>query len=74
MDSTVTTTEAKNQWNRILAEVERTGASVTITNRGRPVAKLVPLQPAPRTFGQLPHLTIPPAFDGPLPEAELSAW
>lgn len=74
MDSTVTSTEAKNKLNRILAEVERTGASVTITNHGRPVAKLVPLQPAPRTFGQLPNLAVPKDFDEPLPEAELAAW
>lgn len=74
MESTVTSTEAKNQWSRILAEVERTGASMTITNRGRPVAKLVPLQLAARIFGQLPHLTVPLDFDEPLPEAERSAW
>jgi prevent-host-death family protein len=74
MESTVTSTEAKNQLNRILAEVERTGASVTITNHGRPIARLVPVQPLPRTFGQLPALRIPHDFDEPLPEAELHAW
>ena len=74
MESTVTSTEAKNQLNRILAEVERTGASVTITNHGRPIARLVPVQPLPRTFGQLPARHIPHDFDGPLPDAELHAW
>jgi prevent-host-death family protein len=74
MDSTVTSTEAKNQLNRILAEVERTGASVTITNHGRPVARLVPVRPTPRTFGQLPNLVVPNDFDAPLPDSELATW
>ncbi|MGW0157795.1 type II toxin-antitoxin system Phd/YefM family antitoxin [Mycobacterium sp. NPDC003323] len=74
MDSSVTSTEAKNKLNRILADIERTGASVTITNHGRPVARLVPVQPAPRIFGQLPNLLIPRDFDEPLPDAELNAW
>ena len=74
MESSVTSTEAKNKLNRILADIERTGASVTITNHGRPVARLVPVQPAARIFGQLPNLIIPMNFDEPLPEAELNAW
>lgn len=74
MESTVTSTEAKNKLNRILAEIERTGATVTITNHGRPVAKLVPVLPAARTFGQLPALRIPDDFDEPLPDIELGAW
>ncbi len=74
MESTVTSTEAKNTLNRILAEIQRTGESVTITNHGRPIAKLVPVHPVPRTFGQLPNLLIPRDFDEPLPNAELIAW
>lgn len=74
MDSTVTSTEAKNKLNRILSEIERTGQSVTITNRGCLVARLIPAQPLPRAFGQLPNLFIPSTFDGPLPGAELAAW
>jgi prevent-host-death family protein len=74
MDNTVTSTEAKNKLNRLLADIERTGESVTITNHGRPVAKLVPVQPVPRTFGQLPHLLVPKDFDDPLPDSELAAW
>jgi prevent-host-death family protein len=74
MDTTVTSTEAKNRLNALLAEVERTGQSVTITNHGRPVAKLVPVQPVPRTFGQLPNLVVPNDFDEPLPESELATW
>ncbi|MBB3753729.1 prevent-host-death family protein [Mycolicibacterium sp. BK634] len=74
MDMTITSTEAKNRLNALLAEVERTGKAVTITNHGRPVAKLVPLQPVPRKFGQLPNLVVPNDFDEPLPESELARW
>ena len=74
MDTTVTSTEAKNRLNALLAAIERTGQSVTITNHGRPVAKLVPVQPVPRRFGQLPTLVVPSDFDEPLPESELARW
>ena len=73
-DTTVTSTEAKNRLNALLAEVERTGEAVTITNHGRPVARLVPVEPVPRRFGQLPNLVVPNDFDEPLPESELVRW
>jgi prevent-host-death family protein len=71
---TVTSTEAKAKLNALLAEVERTGVSVTITNHGRPVAVLVPALQRPRRFGQLPALTVPDNFDEPLPDVEIAAW
>jgi prevent-host-death family protein len=74
VDTTVTSTEAKNRLNALLADIERTGQSVTITNHGRPVARLVPVQPVPRKFGQLPKLVVPSGFDEPLPESELARW
>jgi prevent-host-death family protein len=74
MDTTVTSTEAKNRLNALLADVERTGQSVTITNHGRAVAKLVPVRPVPRKFGQMPNLLVPADFDEPLPESELARW
>ena len=76
MDSsrTVTSTEAKNQLNRILADLAQSGEPVTITNHGRPVAVLMPIQPRPRKFGQLPNLVIAIDFDDPLPDSELAAW
>ncbi len=70
----ITSTEAKTRLNALLAEVERTGISVTITSHGRPVAVLSPAVTRPRTFGQLPHLVVPDNFDEPLPDAELNAW
>ena len=71
---TITSTEAKTRLNALLAEVEQTGVSVTITNHGRPVAVLSPAQSIPRTFGQLPNLAVPENFDDPLPADELAAW
>lgn len=70
----MTSTEAKNRLNALLAEIERTGKAVTITNHGRPVAKLVPVHPVPRKFGQLPNLRVPNDFDEPLPDSELARW
>jgi prevent-host-death family protein len=70
----ISSTEAKAKLNALLAEVERTGVSVTITSHGRPVAVLTPAQPARRTFGQLPTLAVPDDFDEPLPDAEIEAW
>lgn len=70
----VTSTEAKAKLNALLAEVERTGVSVTITNHGRPVALLMPANQRPRRFGQLPALAVTETFDDPLPDAEIAAW
>ena len=55
---TVTTTEAKPKLNALLADVERTGASVTITNHGRPVAVLMPAHQGKGGFVQLPALGV----------------
>jgi len=74
MDITVTSTEAKNTLNRLIADVERTGTSVTITSHGRVVAKIIPVRPVPRRFGQLPNMVVPKDFDEPLPAAELDTW
>jgi prevent-host-death family protein len=71
---TVTSTEAKAKLNALLADVEKSGTSVTITNHGRPVAVLSPVHARPRTFGQLPTINVADNFDSPLPESELVAW
>ncbi|MBI2700016.1 MULTISPECIES: type II toxin-antitoxin system Phd/YefM family antitoxin [Mycobacterium] len=70
----VSSTEAKARLNALLAEVQRTGASVTITSHGRPVAVLSPVNPVPRRFGQLPMLAVPDDFNAPLPDAEIAMW
>jgi prevent-host-death family protein len=43
--SQVSACEAKTHWSRLLARA-RHGESTTITDRGRPVARLVPASPA----------------------------
>jgi prevent-host-death family protein len=70
----ITSTEAKATLNALLAEVERTGTPVTITNHGRPVAILTPARETPRRFGQLPNMSVPDGFDDPLPDSEILAW
>jgi prevent-host-death family protein len=70
----VSSTEAKARLNALLAEVQRTGAAVTITSHGKPVAVLSPVNPTPRKFGQLPALTVPDTFNDPLPKSEIEAW
>ncbi len=70
----VSSTDAKNRLNALLADVERTGKTVIITNHGREVARLVPANPTPRQFGQLPKLVVPHDFDQPLPDSELANW
>ena len=42
----VSSTEAKARLNALLAEVQRTGAAVTITSHGKPVAVLSPVNPS----------------------------
>lgn len=70
---TISSTDAKNQLNRLLNDV-KAGASFTITNHGQPVAQLVPVTAVPRRFGQLPNLVVPSDFDDALPVTELAAW
>jgi len=70
----VSSTEAKARLNALLAEVRRTGTSVTITTHGRPVAVLMPVEQRRRHFGQLPTLVVRDDFDEPLPEADIAAW
>lgn len=70
---TISSTDAKNQLNRLLNDV-KAGASFTITSHGQPVAQLVPVTAVPRRFGQLPSLVVPNDFDDALPATELAAW
>jgi prevent-host-death family protein len=70
---TVKSSYAQLRFHAILAEMERTGESFTITQRGRPVAVLMPAR-RHRRFGQLPGMHVPDDFDVPLPEAEIATW
>jgi prevent-host-death family protein len=44
---TVGSSEARNRFSALLDEIER-GGEITITKRGRPVARLVPISGQPR--------------------------
>ena len=61
--------EAKTQFSRLLRRVAA-GEEITITNRGVPVARLVPVPPkkAQRVLGiYRGQFTVPDDFDAPLP-------
>lgn len=70
----ISSTEAKARLNAVLAEVEATGESVTVTKHNRPIAVISPATPVGRQFGQLSHMEIPDDFDAPLAEADRGAW
>ena len=64
--------EAKEQLSALLVKVEQ-GEEVVIARAGKPVAKLVKLEPEkePRKFGALKgKIWISPDFDDPDPELE----
>lgn len=64
---TVGVGEAKTHLSRLLRQVER-GDEVVIGRDGRPVARLVPVPPVRRRFGQFAGVfTVPDDFDAPLP-------
>lgn len=66
---TVNVHQAKTQFSRLLARVEL-GEEIIIANRGVPVAKLVPVQPARERCASLGldkgRFTVPDDFDAPL--------
>lgn len=66
---------AKIELSRLLARAEA-GEEVVIARRGRPIARLVPLEPRGRREpGTLRgKITVPDRFFDPLPEEELKAW
>ncbi len=72
----VNTHEAKTSLCRLLRRVAA-GEEITISNRGVPVARLVPI-PAEETTRRLGvfrgQMTIPDNFDAPLPDDILDAF
>ena len=74
--TTVNVHEAKTNLSRLLAQVEA-GEEVTIARNGKPVARLVAIQPqGKRQPGILKgKIEIPDSFFfDPLPEEELRRW
>ncbi|NNM73443.1 type II toxin-antitoxin system Phd/YefM family antitoxin [Enterovirga aerilata] len=67
--------EAKTHLSRLLAEVEA-GGTVIITRRGKPVARLGPVEPTRhRAKGSMKHLIkFDERFFEPLSKEELALW
>lgn len=75
MSKTVNVHEAKTHLSRLLADVER-GQEVTIARAGKPVARLVQVEPpAKRELGaDRGSIWISPDFDAPMPDEWLDEW
>ena len=71
----VNVSQAKTQLSRLLARVEA-GEEVTITRRGKPVARLIACKPRKerRPDRLKGKVVIPDEFFDPLPEEELKLW
>ena len=71
----VSVREAKTQLSRLLARVEA-GEEILIARNGKPVARLVSVQPrGKRQFGSWKgRIKLDDSFFEPLPEEELAAW
>lgn len=55
-ERTVTATRFKAQCLRLLDEVRETNAGIVVTKRGRPVARVVPVQEPPSLRGSVTYL------------------
>ncbi|MPZ26005.1 MAG: type II toxin-antitoxin system prevent-host-death family antitoxin [Micromonosporaceae bacterium] len=56
----------------VIARVER-GEVVEITNRGRPVARIVPLAADPMADLVADNVAVPPTITGPVPMPQVTA-
>jgi prevent-host-death family protein len=67
--------EAKTHLSRLLLRVAG-GEEIVIARAGKPVARLVPIEPEPqRVFGQDEGLfEVPEDFDAPLPDEVLALF
>ena len=74
---TVNIHQAKTHLSRLLSRVEH-GEEIVISNRGIPVAKLVPFRPSPERISSLGQdrgeFVVPDDFNAPLPEDILAAF
>lgn len=70
---TVNIHEAKTHLSRLIDRVEA-GEEIVIAKRGKPVARLVPLQPVPARRPGLLHGELTGDLFVPLPDDELEAW
>jgi prevent-host-death family protein len=68
MDETITAARFKAQCLALLDEVDRTGRELVVTKRGRPVARVVPVEPAPSLEGSVTFLVDDEELIAPLDE------
>lgn len=71
--TTVGVHEAKTHLSKLLERV-RAGEEIVIARNGEPIARLCPLETAPRRQPGLLSGTVDEAFFEPLPDEELAAW
>ena len=72
--STVNIYEAKTQLSR-LVDRAAAGEEIVIARAGKPLVRLVPVEPNPRPAGLWRHIKPPPDdFFDPLSEEELALW
>lgn len=76
--ATVSITAAQNTLPQLVARAEA-GEEIVLARGDQPVAKIVPVQPAPQPTKRRPGvlkgmISIGPEFFEPLPEDELKAW
>ncbi len=65
--------EAKTRLSELLVLAEH-GEDIVLARAGKPIARLVRIEPRPpRQFGRM-ALRVPDSFFEPLPEEELAAW
>ncbi len=69
----VDVSEAKTHLSRLLERVRR-GEEIVIAKRGKPYARLVPLEPPELRRPGLLSGHVDDAFFDPLPEEELASW
>lgn len=66
--------DAKTQLSRLIDRATA-GEEIVIGRAGKPLVRLVPVEPAgPRQPGLLKGLAVPDALFDPLPEDELRHW
>jgi prevent-host-death family protein len=73
MAITANVIETKTQLSKLLREVSR-GEKVVITNRGAPVAKLVPIKKEKKRALGFVKGSLPDSFFEPLSDNELNSW
>jgi prevent-host-death family protein len=65
---TISASRFKAECLGLLDEVAETGAEITVTKRGKPVAKVVPIEPAPSLKGSVTYLVSDEELIAPIDE------